>query len=132
MEDGNNSDLIKNIARKRIGWRVVESVNVANMIWSPFFRVNIESRYQRRFKDDKRELFFNDSHSVWTYWKIKFHYREFFFWESYAPFESDKGCPVVILNILKEVSLYLGIIGIIVAEAVRKRHDPRESGAKTS
>ena len=43
--------MIKNSIRKRSGWRVVESANVANMIWSQFYKHSLDIRPQRRLKD---------------------------------------------------------------------------------
>lgn len=43
--------MIKNAVRRRSGWRVVEAPNVANLIWSQFYRYNLDSRPQRKLKD---------------------------------------------------------------------------------
>ena len=43
--------MIKNSIRKRSGWRVVECANVANMIWSQFYKHSLDIRPQRRLKD---------------------------------------------------------------------------------
>ena len=48
VEDGNNSELIKVVVRKRAGWRVVESPAVANMIWSQFYRPAVDARLKGR------------------------------------------------------------------------------------
>lgn len=43
--------MIKNSIRKRSGWRVVESPNVANMIWSQFYKYSLDIRPQRRLRE---------------------------------------------------------------------------------
>ena len=48
VEDGNNSELIKVVVRKRTGWRVVESPAVANMIWSQFYRPAVDAKLKGR------------------------------------------------------------------------------------
>ena len=41
IEEGNNSDLLKNIVRMRTGWRIVEIPDNANLIWTQFYRKSI-------------------------------------------------------------------------------------------
>ena len=51
VDEGNNSEMIKNAIRRRSGWRLVEASNVANLIWSQFYRYTLDSRPQRKLKD---------------------------------------------------------------------------------
>jgi hypothetical protein len=41
VEEGNNSELLKSLIRKRNGWRVVELPEVANFIWTQFYRRSV-------------------------------------------------------------------------------------------
>ena len=41
VEEGNNSELLKMLVRRRCGWRVVEIPAIANLIWTQFYRKNI-------------------------------------------------------------------------------------------
>ena len=41
IEEGNNSELLKMLVRRRCGWRVVEIPAIANFIWTQFYRRSI-------------------------------------------------------------------------------------------
>lgn len=56
IEDGNNSELLKMLVRRRNGWRVVELPDNANLIWTQFYRKSILSkRLHKRDKTEKDE-----------------------------------------------------------------------------
>ena len=42
VEDGNNSEMIKSAVRKRSCWKVVQMPSVAHMIWSQWYRKNLD------------------------------------------------------------------------------------------
>ena len=41
VEEGNNSELLKMLIRRRTGWRVVELPAIANFIWTQFYKKGI-------------------------------------------------------------------------------------------
>ena len=41
IEEGNNSEMLKMLVRRRTGWRVVELPMIANFIWTQFYRKKV-------------------------------------------------------------------------------------------
>ena len=56
VEEGNNSDLLKMLIRRRSGWRVVEIPAIANFIWTQFYRKTLlKKRLSKREKTKSEE-----------------------------------------------------------------------------
>lgn len=56
VEEGNNAELVKNLVRRRSGWRVVEIPDIANFIWTQFYRrVVLQKRLNKRQKTEHEE-----------------------------------------------------------------------------
>lgn len=65
VEEGNNSELIKVVVRKRAGWRVVESPAVANMIWSQFYRPGVDARLKGRSRGNHSPSLTDQKQSIY-------------------------------------------------------------------
>ncbi len=53
IEEGNNSELLKMLVRKRTGWRVVEIPAIANLIWTQYYRKAVlKKRLNKREKTE--------------------------------------------------------------------------------
>jgi hypothetical protein len=56
VEEGNNAELVKNLVRRRSGWRVVEIPDIANFIWTQFYRRGVlQKRLNKRQKTEHEE-----------------------------------------------------------------------------